>query len=545
MTLDNSHDEPFEGIPDLRQYIGLFWHWAWLILLAGLITGLAAFYLSRRMTPYYQSTTTVLVNEAHTSSTTDYSSLLTSQMLTSTYAEMMVKDPVLSQVISQLNIGLTLDELKGLITVTPMQDTQLMQISAETTDPQLSADIANTVAAVFSTQIQEIQTQRFAQSKANLEAQLADLEEQISNYTTQANEAVTSDEKESLDAKVTQYRQLYSNLLLSYEAVRLSEAQSVSSVVQVEIAKPSPNPVRPSVMRNTLLAAMAGFLLAASVVVAREALDDTIKTPEDISRKYKLPILGVINHYNGKDDNPITLMDPRSPTAEAYRTLRTNINYASVDKPIRTLMITSSEPGEGKTTTLSNLAVVFAQNGKQVIIADCDLRHPRTHISFRVNNRRGISNLFAQSSFVLDGARQPTGVDNLHIVTTGSLPPNPAELLGSKKMQSILEAMSQSADVVLVDTPPTLAVTDAAVLAPTLDGVLVIVRPGKTRARALGQTIEQLRQVKANILGVVLNNVVTRGSSYGYRYKYYRNYAAYQHYYGHKGKGGKKKGASH
>lgn len=541
MTLDNSHEEPFEGIPDLRQYFGLFWHWAWLILLAGLITGLAAFYLSRRMTPYYQSTTTVLVNEAPGTQATDYASVMTSQMLTSTYAEMMVKDPVLSQVISQLNLTQTLEELKGFITVTPVRDTQLMLVTAETTDPQLSADIANAVAMDFSSQIQEIQSQRFAQSKVSLAAQLADLENQIASYTSQASEAVTADEKESLDAKVTQYRQLYSSLLLSYEAVRLSEAQSVSSVVQVETAKPDLIPVRPTVMRNAILAAMAGFLLAAGAVVAREALDDTIKTPEDISRKFKLPVLGVINHYNGKDDTPITLIDPRSPSAEAYRTLRTNINYASVDKPIRTLMITSSEPGEGKTTTLSNLAVVFAQNGKQVIVADCDLRHPRTHISFRVNNRRGMSNLFAQSTFVLDGSRQPTGVDNLHIVTTGSLPPNPAELLGSKKMQSILEAMSQAADVVLVDTPPTLAVTDAAVLAPTLDGVLVIVRPGKTRARALRQTIEQLQQVKANILGVVLNNVDTRGSSYGYRYKYYRNYAAYQHYYGHKDKSGKKK----
>ena len=126
------------------------------------------------------------------------------------------------------------------------------------------------------------------------------------------------------------------------------------------------------------------------------------------------------------------------------------------------------------------------------------------------------------------------------VVTTGSLPPNPAELLGSQKMQSILAAMTQEADVVLVDTPPTLAVTDAAVLAPVLDGVLLVVRPGKTRTSALRQTLEQLRQVKANVIGVVLNDVTTRRTSYGYRYKYYRDYAAYQSYYGHKHKGGKK-----
>jgi succinoglycan biosynthesis transport protein ExoP len=443
-------------------------------------------------------------------------------------------------VISQLNLTLTQDELKKLITVTPMQNTQLIAVTVETTDPQLSADIANAVATIFSTQIQEIQSQRFAQSKASLETQLSDIENQIANYTAQAGEAATADEKDRLEAKVTQYQQIYANLLQSYEAVRLSEAQSVSTVAQVEAATPNLSPVSPHVMRNTLLAAIVGIMLAAGGIVAREVLDDTIKTPDDITRKFKLPILGVINHQNGKNGTPTTMTDPQSPTAEAYRTLRTNVNYASVDKPLRTLMITSAEAGEGKTTTVSNLAVVLAQSGKQVIVVDCDLRHPRTHITFRLNNRKGISDLFSQPSLVLDGSCKPGGVDNLSVMTTGSLPPNPAELLGSKKMQAILTAMTQNADIVLVDTPPALAVTDAAVLAPVLDGVLLVVRPGKTRTSALRQTLEQLRQVKANMIGVVLNDVTTQRSSYGYRYKYYRDYAAYQHYYGSKHKKEKK-----
>jgi len=542
MSLDNSTDETLEEGFDFRQPLSLFWHWAWLIVLVTLVAGAAAYIFSKRMTPYYQSSTTVLVNEAPATKTTDYSSVMMSEQLTSTYAQMMAKDPVLTQVISQLNLSMTLEDLKKLVTVTPVRDTQLIAVTVETTEAQLSADIANTMATVFSKQIREIQSERFAQSKATLEGQLAETEKQIAIYQVQAGEAVTADEKERLDTKVTQYREIYSGLLQSYESVRLSEAQTVSSVVQVETAKPGLKPVRPKALLNTLLAAVVGFLLAAGVIVARDALDDTIKTPEDILRKFKLPILGVINHQNGADDAPITLKEPRSPTAEAYRTLRTNISYASVDQPLRTLLITSSEPGEGKTTTLSNLAVAFAQDGKQVIVADCDLRHPRTHISFRLNNRKGMSTLFAQNSYVLDGSCQPSGVDNLSVVTTGSLPPNPSELLGSKKMQSILSAMTQNADVVLVDTPPALAVTDAAVLAPTVDGVLLVVRPGKTRARALSQTLEQMRQVGANVVGVVINDVVTHGSAYSYRYKYYRNYAAYQDYYGSKKKKGGKKG---
>jgi succinoglycan biosynthesis transport protein ExoP len=307
-------------------------------------------------------------------------------------------------------------------------------------------------------------------------------------------------------------------------------------VVQVETAAAATDPTRPKTLQNTLLALVAGALLAAGGVVAREAMDDTIKAPEEISQKFGLAVLGVINHHNGREEDPIALSDPKSPTAEAYRTLRTNISYAGVDKPIRSLMVTSPEPGEGKTTTLANLAVAFAQNGMEVIVADCDMRHPRTHITFRLNNRKGLSNLFSQNSYVLDGSCQPSGVDKLSVVTTGSLPPNPAELLGSKRMQAIIQAMAENADMVLVDTPPMLAVTDAAVLAPKVDGVLLVVRPGKTRASALRHTLEEMKQVGARVIGVVLNDVTTHRSAYSYHYKYYRNYSAYQDYYGRKKK---------
>lgn len=534
--MDYSPEEQLEEGLDLRQYFSLFLHWAWLILLVALVAGAAAFFFSRRMTPYYQSSTTVLVNAAPATKATDYSSVMMSEQLTSTYSQMMAKDPVLNEVISQLLLNMSTTDLKKMITVAAVNNTQLIQVTVESTDPVLSANIANAVATISAAQISDIQSQRFLQSKTTLEAQLADLEQQIAVYQAQADSAFTPAEKDRLDTKVTQYRGIYSNLLLSYESVRLSEAQAVSSIVQVEPAMPGLTPVKPKVMQNTLLAAVVGFLLAAGVIVAREALDDTIKTPEEISRKFKLPILGVINHHDVEDQAPITLTDPRSPTAEAYRTLRTNVNYTSVDKPLHTIMVTSSEPGEGKTTTISNLAVVLAQNGKRVILADCDLRHPRVHTFMGLSNRQGMSNLFAPSVDALTTNRQPTKVENLSVITTGLLPPNPAELLGSQKMQSILAALRQSADMILIDTPPTLAVTDSAVLAPTLDGVLIVVRPGKTRTSALHQTIAQMTQVNANILGIVLNDVASRGSYYGYHYKNYRNYAAYQSYYGNKPK---------
>jgi len=516
---------------DFRQYMAIFWHWLWLILLVAVIAGTISFFVSLQMTPYYESSTTVLVNQAPATQATDYSSVLMSKQLTSTYSQMMTTDTVLLEVMNQLGISLPVEDLRSWITITPMTDTALIKIKVETIDPFLSANIANTVVSVFSSQIQEIQTQRFSQSKTTLEQQLADIESQRNTLEEQVNLSTDEAEKARLDEKISQYNALHTTLLQSLKEVQLSEAQSVSSVVQVEPASADLSPVKPKVIQNTALAAILGFLVITVIIFVREALDDTVKTPDEISKKFNLPVLGVINRFDTHKSTLITVNEPRSPTAEAYRTLRTNVSYTSVDKPLHTLMITSTESGEGKTTTTCNLGVVLAQNGFRVTIADCDLRHPRLHTYFGVPNRAGLSTLFAHPAEIPNGAQQMTRVKNLSLLTTGQLPPNPAELLGSKKMQNILLGMCQKNDLVLIDVPPVLAVTDAAVLAPSVDGIILVVRPGKTRTISLRQTISQLRQVNATILGVVMNDVDLRGPLYSSHYKYYRDYSAYQHYY--------------
>lgn len=516
---------------DIRQYLALFWHWLWLILLISLGAGVVSFFVSLQMTPYYDSSTTVLVNQAPATQATDYSSVLMSKQLTSTYSEMMTTDTVLAEVMNQLGISMPLDDLRQMITITPMTDTALIQITVETTDPFLSANIANTITSVFSAQIQEIQTQRFSQSKATIEQQLADIETQRGALEVQSSQTADAAEKTRLDTKIAQYNENYATLLQSLQEVQLSEAQSVSSVVQVEPASAELIAVKPKVTQNSILATMIGLLLTTMVLFVREALDDTVKTPEDVASKFNLPVLGVINRYDSKKGVLITALEPRSPTAEAYRSLRTNVSYTSVDKPLHTIMVTSTESGEGKTTTISNLGAVLAQNGYKVTITDCDLRHPKLHEYFGLPNRAGLSTLFAHPEEIPNGAQQLTQVKNLSLLTTGQLPPNPAELLGSRKMQTILGAICQKNDLVLVDVPPVLAVTDAAVLAPSIDGIILVVRPGKTRNLALRQTIAQLRQVNGRILGIVMNDVDMRGRLYSAQYKYYRDYTAYQNYY--------------
>lgn len=205
-------------------------------------------------------------------------------------------------------------------------------------------------------------------------------------------------------------------------------------------------------------------------------------------------------------DKLITHLDPRSPVSEAYRTLRTNIQFSSLDKPIRTLLVTSSGPEEGKSTTIANLAITIAQTGSRVILVDCDLRRPSQHRIFGLHNNFGLTNL------VLDEARedlfaQETSVPNLRLLSAGPLPPNPSELLGSRRMEEIVKLLLHDADMILFDTPPVIAVTDAAVLARKVDGVLLVIKASQTKRDHARKARQQLDRVNANLIGVVLNNV--------------------------------------
>jgi non-specific protein-tyrosine kinase len=210
----------------------------------------------------------------------------------------------------------------------------------------------------------------------------------------------------------------------------------------------------------------------------------------------------------------IALRDPRSPAAEAYRTLRTNIQFSSLDKPLQTLLFTSTGADEGKSTTLANLAVTMAQAEQRVILVDCDLRRPTLHTLFSVANEAGLTSAILQP----DDAPLPlneTSVAGLRLLTSGPLPPRPADLLGSRRMEALIARLRAEADMVLFDTPPVIAVTDAAVLATRLDGVLLVLQAGKTRRDRAREARRLLEKVKANIVGVVLNNA-KQEVGYGY-----------------------------
>lgn len=208
-----------------------------------------------------------------------------------------------------------------------------------------------------------------------------------------------------------------------------------------------------------------------------------------------------------KLSNLITVSEPRSPISEAYRTLRTNLDFASLDEALKTLVVTSAGVGEGKSTTLANLATVLAQAGRKVILVDADLRRPTMHQIFGLTNEVGLTTVMMDNSALTSPPVQETGVEGLSVLTSGPLPPNPADLMGSRRMEEVVGTLAELADQVFFDTPPVVAVTDAAVLATKVDGVLLVVGAGKTRRELARSAVQRLEQINARLVGTVLTGV--------------------------------------
>lgn len=219
----------------------------------------------------------------------------------------------------------------------------------------------------------------------------------------------------------------------------------------------------------------------------------------------------------------ITLRNPKSPISEAYRTLRTNIQFSNVDKELKTIIVTSAVPEEGKSTTVSNLAIAMAQAGKKVVLIDCDFRKPILHKRFFLSNIEGLTNVLVAEKGIYEVIQFPQGIENLSVITSGPIPPNPAELLDSKKMETVLKELKDKVDIILMDSPPVGVVTDAAILSTIVDGTLLTIAHKKTEIEMVQTAVGLLDKVGANIIGTVLTQIdMTDKSAYQYgNYEYY------------------------
>jgi tyrosine-protein kinase Etk/Wzc len=338
--------------------------------------------------------------------------------------------------------------------------------------------------------------------------------------------------------------QTYIMMTQKLEETKIQAAAQTNTVTIIDKAIEPLKPVKPKKKLNVLLGAILGIGLGVGITFLLEYFDNTIKSHEELEQmgfnilasipkiqmdqyekkiETKLEKLGPID---GKKNEArlITHLDPKSPVSESYRTLRTNLQFSKIDRDLKTILITSSAPKEGKSTTAANLAIAMAQVGRKVVLIDGDLRRPVAHSIFGIDKEEGITNCL-MNKLPYEELAKNTFIENLKIITSGILPPNPSELLASEKMENLLKRLKEDFDLVIIDSPPVIAVTDAAILSTKVDGTLLVISSGQTDREALNRAKALLENVETNLLGVLFNNVDIEGQYDSYYYYYHQHYS--------------------
>ena len=529
------------GHLELRRLITIAKAWLPLMLVAAVLCGGAAYGVSSLQSKVYEAKTSLMVGQALSATNPDYTQLLVAQSLSSTYAAIAKTRPNLEAVITKLGLTDTADELGQRITVDSPSGSTLLTLTAQDTKPERAAAIANALADQLIAVSPSLQG-REAEFRASIDQDLTatqglidSTQARVDALNANPNRTPKDDaELQSLEGRLVTLRDTYATLL------SFSSGSATNLLTMIESAETPGAPVLPRTLLNVLLATLFGILAVAAIAFAAEQLDDSIKSPESIEEVTGLSTLGTISQMKsvrGRSEiyQLAGILYPRSSVTEAYRALRANVEFASVDTPIRTLLVTSAASGEGKTVTAANLAVVFAQTGRKVLLVDADLRKPGVHAMFNLVNTDGLTTMLRDTSVRLDSVAHRTEEPTLRVLTTGPLPPNPAELMGSQRMQAILGRLKQSADIVIFDSPPLTAVTDAAVLSAHMDGTLMVVDASRSRRRVVRLGSDTLARANATVLGAVLNRIPAHAS------------LGYGEYYGvaeASGKGASPKGAS-
>jgi polysaccharide biosynthesis transport protein len=515
---------------ELKQYVSVVWRWWWLIALCAVIAAGVSYYVSRQSPPIYQTATTLMVGQALSNPNADGIQIYAGQQLAQTYVQLVRRQPVMQAVVEALGFPLSWEQIANQTSAIVVPNTQLIEIKVLDTNPKQAQAIADEVARQLIAQSPTPSEKQQEEHRQFVNAQLNDLQVRIEQAKTDISDLEKSIINESSARRIqdvqtqiaTKQSQLnswqtnYTNLLTFVKG-------GTNFLSVIEPAGLPSSPIGPNIPLNVLVAAAIGMVLATGAAFLLEYLDDTIKSPDDLQRLTKLSALGVISRINNLQSATDQLLAARllkDPVTEAYRVLRTNLQFSGLKNPGGSLLITSSGPGEGKTTTASNLAVVIAQSQKRVILVDADLRRPAVHKIFGLSNKTGLTSLVLDESLGIDDVAQATGVNGLRVLTSGPLPPNPAEVLNSPEMTRIIDRLREGCDLVIFDSPPALVVTDSVILAGKLDSTLLIADAGRTRSDALRRSVETLSKVNARVLGVVLNKMSKRNAE-GYHYYYY------------------------
>ena len=318
---------------------------------------------------------------------------------------------------------------------------------------------------------------------------------------------------------------IYKGLQEQSYQIGVAEAMTVSDLQPIEVAKAPERHYSPKLLINLILGAGLGGVFGLGLVFLFEYIDDTLKSPEDLGEVWDAPRLGVIPLFNGENNRRVIDTLPTThPVAESYRTVRNGLLYASLDKPLRIIAVSSALPGEGKSTFSINLAVSFAREGKRVLVVDCDLRRPAQHRHFTTtSNHQGITDVLT-GKLKVDEAIQETPVPNLSMLTSGSIPTDPARMIESLRLRQLLLDLQKGYDLVIVDTPPSMVVNDSIVISRVVDGIILIIEANKTARKLVSDMRDRFSSSGIEPIGLVLNKMDFHSSGYGYYYKAYRQY---------------------
>lgn len=507
---------------EFRELLRVFRTRKWTVVRTAVLLAVLALVFSLVQPQEYEGEARILISE------NDASAAILGPLLPELYSqperslqtqvELMRLRPLLENTVRRLGLKRSPAQLLRQVDVSAVGQTDVVSVKATAGDPEEAVAIADTLADEFVAWSRTNKRENLRAAGDEVEDRLEEVRLQALALGRRIQKQGKSDE---LAAEMRIAADTYSTLSEKLEQLRINEQLEAGSGRVVSRAAPSLAPVSPKPWRNTLLGAVAGMALGLGMALLYEHLDNTLKSGEDVERIYDAPTLGYIplEGRDGDQDRRLSIVQrPWSRTAESYRILRNALDFVNFERDKKTVVVASAAPGEGKSTVAANMAVALAQANRKVVLVSCDFRRPTTDRFFDIDGTVGLSDVLSGSASVNSVLQRPLE-DWLTVMTSGACPPNPSELLGSRKMRELLEHLGESADWIVIDTPPLLAVSDAAAVARHADGILIVCQLGSSTRPDAAKAAELLNNVGAKVLGsVIASRQDERGARHGYGY---------------------------